>query len=88
MKTIDSINYFLTFAYKNRKIYQFGHTFQKITGLDDIKVPAIVLQHHPDVRSKYERKYIFSQENALEKDLEQFIEQYKVPLVGVFFKSR
>lgn len=75
---------FLDFAFKKRKTYQFGHTFQKIAGLDDVKAPAIVLQHHPDVRSKYEKeKYVFSQENALEKDLEQFIEQHQAPLVGI-----
>lgn len=52
---------FMDFAYKNRKTYQFGHTFQKIPGLEDVQVPAIVLQHHPEVRSSFEpEKYIFN----------------------------
>jgi hypothetical protein len=55
---------FIDYAYKNRKIFQFGHTFEKISALDDVKAPAIVLQHHSDVRSKYEKeKYIFNQVN-------------------------
>lgn len=52
---------FMDFAYKNRKIYQLGHTFQKIPGLEDVQAPAIVLQHHPEVRSSFEQeKYIFN----------------------------
>jgi hypothetical protein len=52
---------FIDYAYKKRKIFQFGHTFEKISTLDDVQSPAIVLQHHPDVRSKYEKeKFIFN----------------------------
>ena len=53
---------FMDFAYKNRKIYQLGHTFEKIPGLEDVEAPAIVLQHHPEVRSSFEEeKYVFDQ---------------------------
>ena len=53
---------FLDYAYKKRKTFQFGHTFQKISGLEDVQAPAIILQHHPDIRSKFEQeKYIFNQ---------------------------
>jgi hypothetical protein len=52
---------FIDYAYKNRKNFQFGHAFEKISSLDDVQIPAIVLQHHPDVRSKYEKeKFIFN----------------------------
>lgn len=52
---------FLDYAYKNRKTFQFGHSFQKISVLDDVEAPAIVLQHHPEVRSKFEKeKYVFN----------------------------
>jgi len=52
---------FIEYAYKKRKIFSFGHTFEKISTLDDVQAPAIVLQHHPDVRSKYEKeKFIFN----------------------------
>src|SRR5690349_21569411 len=47
---------FIDLAYKKRKIFQFGHTFDKISTLEDVQAPAIVLQHHPDVRSKYEKE--------------------------------
>lgn len=53
---------FVEYAFSHRKTFQFGHTFEKIPGLDDVQAPAIVLQHHPDVRSKYEKeKFIFNQ---------------------------
>jgi len=75
---------FIDFAYRNRKNYQFGHTFQPISSLNDVKSPSIVLQHHPDVRSKYEKeKFVFDQENALEKDLEEFVMKNQIPLVGI-----
>jgi protein disulfide-isomerase A4 len=75
---------FLNYAFKNRKTFQFGHTFEKISSLEDVQAPAIVLQHHPDVRSKFEKeKYIFNNENAVEKDLEEFIQQHQIPLVGI-----
>ncbi len=75
---------FLDYAFKNRKTFQFGHTFEKISSLEDVQAPAIVLQHHADVRSKFEKeKYIFNKENAVEKDLEEFIQQYQIPLVGI-----
>ncbi|CAF5110241.1 unnamed protein product, partial [Rotaria sp. Silwood1] len=52
---------FIDYAYKKRKIFQFGHTFEKLSTLNDVQTPAIVLQHHPDVRSKYENeKFIFN----------------------------
>ncbi|CAF1285814.1 unnamed protein product [Rotaria sordida] len=75
---------FIDYAYKKRKIFQFGHTFEKLSTLNDVQTPAIILQHHPDVRSKYENeKFIFNKEDALEDDIEQFIEQHKIPLVGI-----
>ena len=53
---------FLDYAYKKRKILDFGHTFEKISALHDVRAPAIILQHHPDVRSKYEKEtFIFNQ---------------------------
>jgi hypothetical protein len=52
---------FIDYAYKKRKVFQFGHTFQPIPSLNDVQAPAIVLQHHPDIRSKYEKeKFIFN----------------------------
>jgi thiol-disulfide isomerase/thioredoxin len=55
---------FIDYAYKRRKHYQFGHTFQSISSLKDIQAPAIILEHHPDVRSKYElERVIFNQVN-------------------------
>ena len=52
---------FIDYAYKTRKIFQFGHTFEKLSTLSDVQAPAIVLQHHIDVRSKYEKeKFVFN----------------------------
>ncbi len=53
---------FIDYAYKKRKVFQFGHTFEKISTLEDVQAPAIVLQHHSDVRSKYEKeKFVLHQ---------------------------
>ncbi|UJR37656.1 hypothetical protein I4U23_030353 [Adineta vaga] len=77
-------NLFIDYAYNHRKAFQFGHTFEKISTLNDVHAPAIVLQHHTDVRSKYEKdKFIFNQADAMESDFESFTNQYQVPLVGV-----
>lgn len=55
---------FIDYAYKNRKVYQFGHTFEKLSSLSDVQAPAIVLQHHSDVRSTYEKeKYVLKKVN-------------------------
>ncbi|CAF0781800.1 unnamed protein product [Adineta steineri] len=75
---------FIDYAYTKRKVFQFGHTFEKFSVFDDVQSPAIVLQHHSDVRSKYEKeKFIFNKHNANENDFELFIEQYQIPLVGI-----
>lgn len=75
---------FIDFAYNYRKAFQYGHTFQKLAALEDVKAPAIVLQQHTDVRSKFEKdKYVLASADATEKDLESFVEKYQVPLVGV-----
>ncbi|CAF4420632.1 unnamed protein product, partial [Adineta steineri] len=75
---------FIDYAYTKRKVFQFGHTFDKFSVFDDVQSPAIVLQHHSDVRSKYEKeKFIFNKHNANENDFELFIEQYQIPLVGI-----
>jgi protein disulfide-isomerase A4 len=80
----DLYQLFIDYAYKKRKIFQFGHTFEKISTLDDVQSPAIVLQHHSDVRSKYENdKFIFNKANAIDKDIEEFIDQHQIPLVGI-----
>lgn len=60
---------FIDYAYKNRKHFQFGHSFQPIPSLSDVQGPAIVLQHHPDVRSKFEKeKYVFNQVRHTERN--------------------
>ncbi|CAF1189785.1 unnamed protein product [Rotaria magnacalcarata] len=75
---------FIDYAYKTRKIFQFGHTFEKLSPLSDVQAPAIVLQHHTDVRSKYEKeKFIFNKDNAVDNDIEQFVAQNQIPLVGI-----
>ena len=60
---------FIDFAYNNRKHFQFGHSFQPISSLSDVQGPAIVLQHHPDVRSKFEKeKYVFNKVRSTERN--------------------
>ncbi|CAF1469685.1 unnamed protein product [Adineta ricciae] len=75
---------FIDYAYHHRKAFQFGHTFEKISALDGVQAPAIVLQQHSDVRSKYEKdKLVFTKADALESEFEEFIAKHQVPLVGV-----
>ena len=53
---------FIDYAYVHRNNFQFGHTFTSLASLSDVQAPAIVLQHHPYVRSQFEpEKFVFNQ---------------------------
>jgi hypothetical protein len=49
---------FLNVAFNKRKMFQFAHSFQPINALNDVQASTIVMQHHPDVRSKFEKEKI------------------------------
>lgn len=52
---------FLDYAYQNRRSFEFAHSFESLSSLSDVQRPAIVLQHHPEIRTKYEQeKYVFN----------------------------
>ncbi|CAF1472703.1 unnamed protein product, partial [Didymodactylos carnosus] len=78
---------FIDFANMNRKSYKFAHTFHStnIPALNDIKtLPVILVQYHPDIRSKYENeKNVFSKASATIDDIQEFVKKYQAPLVGI-----
>ncbi|CAF0862276.1 unnamed protein product [Didymodactylos carnosus] len=86
-KNTPLYNQFMDYANFNRRLYKFSHTFHStdILPLNDIKtLPAIVIQYHPDIRSKYENeKYVLAKTSATLDDIKEFVEKHQTPLVGL-----